>query len=1080
MAAPSQRDGTLGPAVCTIVAKNYLAYARTLMKSLRLRHPDLALYVLFVDDVADFVDPAVEPFRCLGLADLPLPSPRELCFRYDVMELSTAVKPFLLRQLFARGHGKVLYIDPDIWVFRPLDDLFAWLDESDVLLTPHLTGALGDGKYPDERDILLSGTYNLGFLGIADTEQVDALLRWWAERCEFLCVSDITHGMFVDQRWMDLAPGFVDKVRIVRDPGYNLAYWNLKHRALSGAPEAPLANGSPVRFYHWSGFDPTRPTALSKHQDRFPAIDTEPLHAMARAYAAELLSAGHRTSTAWPYSLGFFKDGHPIAKEMRDLFRTHPPGRFPDPFEPAGDDSFVSWAITPPPAGGPAPLFERVHASWARLDRSPRWKRSLPVRVLRKVAVRTLLPLREALRRRAPLAPLANRVLERRADVQQAFARPGGGVDRLEFVRWLSHDGIVHHKLKPAWAAAWLAEAEDVGVLRALLAFYDGDAELQRLFPQAFVEEHDAEAFLAWLETHATARGFPASSLAPARRLFASRPTERVRAIYASRPDVQSAYPDALSSPPPSGFLGWLHHSGRGEHGLSEDAVLWFERAALQHVCLRADAAWRTRPEWQRLHPLAQTVFGRAAFLAWLRAEGDLEVPSGLARLCAPTGLRPIDELRLFHREDAQARAAGPRAFEDADETDALFEVVRGRADALGVSAAWLEEARRALPPMALREGATVVGYLRTESGMGELSRSTARALKASAYPLTTVNVDDAPQRQFDLTLAHEDRGQPLPYTIVHLNAPEAVRHAPSLEPWLRDRHAIGYWAWELSELPDDWTEAFSLFREVWTCSIHAASAIARRAPVPVQAVWPALPDTTPSALGREDFGLPQDRFTFLFLYDLLSESERKNPHGLLDAFRRAFRADDRVQLVIKTSNGDLRRDDWKRLAAAADGLPVTLFDRYLSRADVLALIRSCDAYVSLHRAEGFGYTMAEAMALGRPVIATHYSGNADFMTPWNSFPVPYRLTELAETHGRYARGQVWADPDLDAAAELMRTVARDRERAAAVALRGREDVTAQLSAAACGARIVARLRELSRMRAPGAKAPADLAVTAR
>jgi glycosyltransferase involved in cell wall biosynthesis len=595
-------------------------------------------------------------------------------------------------------------------------------------------------------------------------------------------------------------------------------------------------------------------------------------------------------------------------------------------------------------------------------------------------------------------------VLERRADVQQAFARPGGGVDRLEFVRWLSHDGIVHHKLKPAWAAAWLAEVEDVGVMRSLLDFYDGDAELRRLFPQAFVEEHDADAFLAWLEAHAVARGFPASSLAAARRLFASRPSDRIRAIYASRPDVQGAYPDALASPPASGFLGWLHVSGHAEHGLSEDSVLWFERAALQHACRRLDAAWHERAEWRARQPLAQTVFGRAAFLDWLRAEHAELVPEGLERLCAATGLAPVEELRIFHREDAEAQTRGPRAFEDPDDTDALLEVVRGRAAALGLSSDWIEEARRALPPMALREGATIVGYLRTESGMGELSRSTARALKAAGYPITTHDVDDAPQRQFDLSLAHEDRGHPLPYTVVHLNAPEAVRHARALEPLLRDRHAIGYWAWELAELPDDWTEAFGLFREVWTCSIHAAGAIGRRAPVPVQAIWPALPDTAPSALTRDDFGLPADRFTFLFLYDLLSESARKNPHGLLEAFRRAFRADDRVQLVIKTSNGDLRRDDWKRLAAAAEGLPVTLFDRYLSRADVLALVRSCDAYASLHRAEGFGYTMAEAMALGRPVIATHYSGNADFMTPWNSFPVPYGLIELDETHGRYAR----------------------------------------------------------------------------
>lgn len=1060
MSEASTRAGSLGPAVCTIVAKNYLAYARTLMKSFLRANPGVAAYVLFVDDVEGFVDPKAEAFRTLGLADLTLPRPAEFTFRYDVMELSTAVKPFLLRELFARGHGKVLYIDPDIWVFRPLGELFAALDESDVLLTPHLTGPLGDGKYPDEPDILLSGTYNLGFLGVADTPNVQRLLAWWSDRCEFQCVSDITHGLFVDQRWMDLTPGLADRVRVLRDPGWNVAYWNLKHRALAGPPAAPTANGAPVRFYHWSGFNPTRPTALSKHQDRYLTITTEPLLSMAREYSAELLSAGYRTSTAWTYSRGFFKDGHPITTEMRDLFRTHPAGRFPDPFEPAGADSFVSWAVTAPAAGGPAPLLEKVYASWARLDRSPRWKRTLPVRALRKVAVKVLEPVRAALRGRAPLPPLAGRVLERRDDLQQAFGRPGGGVHRLEFMRWLAQDGVKHHKLKPAWAAAWLEDAESVGAMRPLLDLYDADADLRARFPLAFVEEHDAPAFLAWLEANAAARGLSEPVLAAARALFAARPTARVRAIYASRPDVQSAYPDGLAWPPSPGFLGWLAHSGRSEHGLSEDVTLWFERSIQQHACLRADAEWRARPDWQALHPLAQTVFGRARFLAWLQgAEGEEAAPSSLAELCAAEALTPLEQLRLLHRHDAAAQERHPNAFEDADDTDGFLAHVEA---AYPLPDGWMERARRDLPALRLREGATVVGYLRTESGMGELSRSTARALKAAGYPLTTVDVDDAPQRQFDLTLAHEDRGHPLPFTVLHMNAPEAVRHAGRLAPWLRDRFAIGYWAWELPELPDDWADAFSLFREVWTCSIHAATAIGKRSPVPVQAMWPALPDAAPGPLTREDLGLPVDRFAFLFLYDFLSETERKNPAGLIESFRRAFRADDRAHLVIKTSNGDMRRDDWKRLAAATEGLPVTLFDRYLSRADVLALIRACDAYVSLHRAEGFGYTMAEAMAQAKPVIATHWSGNADFMTPWNSFPVPYRLVELDRAHGRYAAGQQWADPDLDAAADLMRTVARDRERAAEVGRRGQQDVTRQLSAEACGARIVARLRTLA------------------
>ena len=218
------------------------------------------------------------------------------------------------------------------------------------------------------------------------------------------------------------------------------------------------------------------------------------------------------------------------------------------------------------------------------------------MRALRKAAVKLLEPLREAFRRRAPLPPVAARVLERREDLQQAFGQPGGGVHRVEFMRWLAQDGVSHHKLKPSWCAAWLDDAESVGVMRGLLDFYDADPELAARFPQAFVEEHDAPAFVAWLEAHA-ARGLPASTLSGARQLFASRPSARVRAVYDSRPDVRAAYPDALGWPVPSGFLGWLHQSGRQEHGLSEDVTLWFERAVEQHACLRADALWHERAE---------------------------------------------------------------------------------------------------------------------------------------------------------------------------------------------------------------------------------------------------------------------------------------------------------------------------------------------------------------------------------------------------------------------------------------------------------------------------------------------------
>ena len=235
-------------AFCTIIAKNYLAYARVLTRSLRRHHPGVDVYVLLADEIEGCFDPAQEEFTLLSLHDLDLPSPREFCFRYDVVELSTAVRPFLLRRLFARGYMQVVYIDPDIRVYHPLTEALALLADQRVVLTPHRT-RLGDADaLPIERRLLLCGAYNLGFLAVARHADVDRLLAWWSERCEQHCLIDPANGLFVDQRWMDLAPGMADGVCILRHPGYNVAYWNIDQRAVGHSAEAPVVEGGPLVF----------------------------------------------------------------------------------------------------------------------------------------------------------------------------------------------------------------------------------------------------------------------------------------------------------------------------------------------------------------------------------------------------------------------------------------------------------------------------------------------------------------------------------------------------------------------------------------------------------------------------------------------------------------------------------------------------------------------------------------------------------------------------------------------------------------------------------------------------------------
>jgi glycosyltransferase involved in cell wall biosynthesis len=351
------------------------------------------------------------------------------------------------------------------------------------------------------------------------------------------------------------------------------------------------------------------------------------------------------------------------------------------------------------------------------------------------------------------------------------------------------------------------------------------------------------------------------------------------------------------------------------------------------------------------------------------------------------------------------------------------------------VDAEWLDDVEGEIKRLGLLgHGVTVVGYLRAGVGLGELARATLRGLEAVQYPYATSNVDHG--AAWDSGVTDRPAAASFPFSIVHLN-PEGFR-VLSTRPGagtLPGRHRIGYWAWELEDIPADWSDAFSSFDEIWTCSRHAAAALAAAAPLPVQTMWPSV-EEPPAPEGSPGIALDPSEFRFLFVYNLHSVTERKNPRGLIEAFRRAFRDDDRVRLLIKTANASQCREDFERVEQAARGLRVTICDGYFSRSQVLALMRACDAYVSLHRAEGFGFTLAEAMALGKPVIGTYYSGNVDFMTPWNSFPVPYHLAEIPSKIGPYAKGALWAEPDLDAAAHLTRLVYEDRERAAGTAAR--------------------------------------------
>ncbi len=299
--------------VFTIVSRNYQAQAATLMASLAVVEPGVRRVVVASDGPMVFADPGIEVLEAGGFT----PNFAAMCAYYDAIELNTAIKPHAFRALLARPEiGQAVYLDPDIFVYRPLEAVRQGLARAPLALTPHITRPLKGEANPSDRVILASGAYNLGFMAVRDEPQITALLDWWGERLRFDCRVDFAAGLFTDQKWMDLAPGFVSDLALLRTPALNLAYWNLDDRVLAQGPDGWSVDGEPLVFFHFSGFDPARPEVLSKHQDRVRIAAGSPLAALCADYARVMLAHGHAAASATPY-------GH----------RTLPSGRLVTPAE---------------------------------------------------------------------------------------------------------------------------------------------------------------------------------------------------------------------------------------------------------------------------------------------------------------------------------------------------------------------------------------------------------------------------------------------------------------------------------------------------------------------------------------------------------------------------------------------------------------------------------------------------------------------------------------------------------------------------------------------------------------------------
>jgi glycosyltransferase involved in cell wall biosynthesis len=343
--------------------------------------------------------------------------------------------------------------------------------------------------------------------------------------------------------------------------------------------------------------------------------------------------------------------------------------------------------------------------------------------------------------------------------------------------------------------------------------------------------------------------------------------------------------------------------------------------------------------------------------------------------------------------------------------------------------------------------GVNLVGFLEAESGLGEIARKLGRGLDSADIPFAAIPYRRTASRQRHRVRYELSGHAPYDTNLICLNADELPAFARDVgQDFFVGRSSIGVWFWETNVFRAADRRASYFLDEVWALSAYVGDAVARVCDVPVRVA--PIPVELPSepAFSRADLGLPPG-FLFLYLFDFVS-AERKNPAAVVESFCRAFQPGAGPTLVLKSINGrDRKPRQLEELrSSAAARTDILLLDGYVSSAERDSFVAACDCFVSLHRSEGFGLTMAEAMAFGKPVIATGYSGNLEFMDEQTARLVPYDLVPVPEDWWAFSPGAVWAEPSIEDAAECMQEVFSSPERARMLGEHGRSEIIRRLS----------------------------------
>jgi hypothetical protein len=307
-------------AAVTICATNYLGKALALRQSYLTFHPKSDFYLLIVDKKYNKPHNLAADVKILWAEDLDIDNFTHYAMKFDVIELCTAVKAPALSKLL-KHYRKVLYLDPDIYLYSDLGPLVSDLESCSIAVTPHTLTPVMDGEAPSDLDFLRMGAFNLGFIGVSKCEESFSFLEWWSRRCLEYGFYEPQLGLAVDQKWVDLAPSFFPGLKILRDPGLNVAYWNLHERMISKRDKTWLVNEKfPLRFFHFSAFVAADPRVIAKGQTRFTQASRPDLHELLEGYAECLRSTGAERYSREIYSFDYFEAGIYVSPTLRRFY----------------------------------------------------------------------------------------------------------------------------------------------------------------------------------------------------------------------------------------------------------------------------------------------------------------------------------------------------------------------------------------------------------------------------------------------------------------------------------------------------------------------------------------------------------------------------------------------------------------------------------------------------------------------------------------------------------------------------------------------------------------------------------------